>query len=171
MILKLFILIMIMSMINVSQRTTVNAQEITNLPTFEPTHVPTVELTPAPTPALTRVPTPVPTFEPTPVPTLVPTPVPTLFLVPPNNAIPSNVTDSINEAIVAFSELQILITTLSSAGGILVLFIAVYLFIKFNGRRYIYLPSINSKSQTEKTDQSEQSKETDSKNITNINLL
>ena len=136
-----------MSMINVSQRTTVNAQEITNLPTYEPTPVPTVELTP------------------------VPSHLPSQFIMPPNNALPSNVTDSINEAIVAFSELQILITTLSSAGGVLVLFIAVYLFIKFNGRRYIYLPSMNSKSQTEKTDQSEQSKETDSKNITNINLL
>lgn len=156
-----------MSMINVSQRTTVNAQEITNLPTFEPTHVPTVELTPVPTPVPTPLSTPVPTVELT----HVPSHLPTQILVPPNNALPSNVTDSINEAIVAFSEFQILITTLSSAGGILILFIAVYLFIKFNGRRYIYLPSMNSKSQTENTDQSEQSKEAASKNITNINLL
>jgi hypothetical protein len=141
-----------MSMINVSQRTTVNAQEISNLPTIEPT--------------------PEPSHVPTYTPSYVPTHVPTQILVlPPNTAIPSNVTDSINEAIVAFSDLQILITTLSSAGGILILFIAVYLFIKLNGRRYIYLPSMNSKPQTEKTEQTEQSKESTSKNITNIDLL
>lgn len=103
------------------------------------------------------------------VPTVEPTLVPTQIIVlPPNNAIPSNVTDSINEAIVAFSDLQILITTLSSAGGILILFIVVYLFIKFNGRKYIYLPSLNSKP---KTEQVEQTKESSSKNITNIDIL
>jgi hypothetical protein len=147
-------------MINVSQRTTVNAQEISNLPTVEPTPEPS------------HVPTYTPSHVPTYTPSYVPTHVPTQILVlPPNTAIPSNVTDSINEAIVAFSDLQILITTLSSAGGILILFIAVYLFIKFNGRRYIYLPSMNSKPQTEKTEQTEQSKESTSKNITNIDLL
>lgn len=105
-----------------------------------------------------------PTFEPTLVPTQI-------IVLPPNIAIPSNVTDSINEAIVAFSDLQILITTLSSAGGILILFIVVYLFIKFNGRKYIYLPSLNSKPKTEQPNQTEQSKESSSKNITNIDIL
>lgn len=151
MILKLFILItMAMSiMINVSQMNTVNAQEITNLPTFELTQLP--ELTPSPAPSL------------------APSPAPSQNLVlPPNTALPTNVTDSINDAIVAFSDLQILITTLSSAGGIMILFIVVYLYIKFNGKKYIYLPSMKS---TPNTEQTEQSKESSSKNITNIDIL
>ena len=159
MILKLFILItMAMSiMINVSQMNTVNAQEITNLPTFELTQLP--ELTPTP------VPSPAPSL----VPTLDPSPVPSQILVlPPNIALPTNVTDSINDAIVAFSDLQILITTLSSAGGIMILFIVVYLYIKFNGKKYIYLPSMKS---TPNIEQTEQSKESSSKNITNIDIL
>lgn len=98
----------------------------TSVPTSMPTAVPTSTPTPVPTSTPTAVPTPMPTAVPTPTTTAVPTPTPSAVPTPAPTARPTSMPTS-NDKLVGPSGMddktRMLVITLSSIGGVLIIVI------------------------------------------------